>query len=78
VGRKAKELGIDRLLVLTDGESDAILSGSGSGMGYTSGDEIVQELLQSVKSGDRILFKASHSVGMDRLVRDFQLAWQQR
>lgn len=78
VGRKAKELGIDRLLVLTDGESDAILSGSGSGMGYTSGDEIVQELLQSVKSGDRILFKASHSVGMDRLVRDFQLAWQKR
>lgn len=78
VGKVAKELGIDRLIVLTDGEADAILDGAGGlplAQGYATNAEVVQELLRSVKSGDRLLFKASRSVGMDQLVKDFQAAW---
>jgi UDP-N-acetylmuramoyl-tripeptide--D-alanyl-D-alanine ligase len=39
-------------------------------------DDITQTLLEKVKSGDRILFKASRSVGMDQVVKAFRQTWQ--
>jgi UDP-N-acetylmuramoyl-tripeptide--D-alanyl-D-alanine ligase len=80
IGKTAASLGIDRLLVLLDGEADAILRGAGSdlslGIGCASHAEIVATLLKLVEPGDRLLFKASRSVGMDMAVQEFQQAWQ--
>ncbi len=79
VGKTVKDLGIDCLLVLTDGESDAILAGAGQDFQYIGNcsdrSELVKTLLNLVQSGDTILFKASHSVGMDAVVKEFQSAW---
>jgi UDP-N-acetylmuramoyl-tripeptide--D-alanyl-D-alanine ligase len=80
IGETVANLGIDRLLVLLDGEADAILLGAGDklaqGGGCASQAEIVATLLKQVEPGDRLLFKASRSVGMDLAVQEFQQAWQ--
>jgi UDP-N-acetylmuramoyl-tripeptide--D-alanyl-D-alanine ligase len=80
IGETVAGLGIDRLLVLFDGEADAILLGAGDrlslGKGCTSHAEIVATLLRLVEPGDRLLFKASRSVGMDLAVQEFNQAWQ--
>jgi UDP-N-acetylmuramoyl-tripeptide--D-alanyl-D-alanine ligase len=82
VGETVRNLGIDRLLVLTDGESDAILLGAGQDFPVVSHGsthtELTETLLRSVEPGDRLLFKASRSVGMDIVVKEFQQAWQDR
>ncbi|WP_019499800.1 UDP-N-acetylmuramoyl-tripeptide--D-alanyl-D-alanine ligase [Pseudanabaena sp. PCC 6802] len=82
VGETVRNLGIDRLLVLTDGESDAILLGAGRDFpGASSGSthaELTEILLKLVEPGDRLLFKASRSIGMDLVVKEFQQAWQAR
>jgi UDP-N-acetylmuramoyl-tripeptide--D-alanyl-D-alanine ligase len=81
IGETVTSLGIDRLLVLIDGEADAILSGAGHDLsvsiGCTSHAEIVATLLNLVEPGDRLLFKASRSVGMDLAVQEFQQVWQE-
>jgi len=73
-------LGIEGAIVLADGEADAILAGANGSLEYAiachSYEDITQTLLQKVKSGDRILFKASRSVGMDRVVEAFRKNWQ--
>jgi UDP-N-acetylmuramoyl-tripeptide--D-alanyl-D-alanine ligase len=80
VGQEVRALGVNCLVVLTDGEADAIIAGAGQGLsmivGCTSHAEITQMLLQKVAPGDLLLFKASRSVGMDRVVKEFQQAWQ--
>jgi UDP-N-acetylmuramoyl-tripeptide--D-alanyl-D-alanine ligase len=80
VGEVVHDLKIDRLVVLSDGEADAIVTGAGKLTELVAKchthSEITQMLLQEVKAGDRLLFKASRSVGMDQVVRDFQQAWQ--
>ncbi|WP_371257837.1 UDP-N-acetylmuramoyl-tripeptide--D-alanyl-D-alanine ligase [Synechococcus sp. PCC 7502] len=80
VGQTAKDLKIDCLLVLSDGESDEILTGVGKDFKYVGkcGDrsELVKILLNQVQTGDSILFKASNSVGMNVVVQEFQAAWE--
>lgn len=80
VGAAISALGIEGAIVLTDGEADAILSGANGSLKYAiacnSCEQLTQTLLQQVKSGDRILFKASRSVGMDRVLEAFRQAWQ--
>ncbi len=80
VGEAISKLGIEGAIILTDGEADAILSGANGSLKYAiacqSYDEITQTLLQKVESGDRILFKASRSVGMDQVVKAFRQTWQ--
>jgi len=80
VGKTAKDLQIDCLLVLIDGESDAILAGAGHDFNYVGGAgdrlELVKKLLNLVQDGDTILYKASHSVGMDIVVKEFQAEWR--
>ncbi len=79
VGKTVKDLGIDCLLVLVDDESEAILTGAGEDFKYVSScrdrPELVKNLLALVQDGDTLLFKASHSVGMDIVVREFKAAW---
>lgn len=80
VGETISNLGIEGAIILADGEADAILAGANGSLKYAiacqSYDDITQTLLQKVESGDRILFKASRSVGMDRVVEAFRKSWQ--
>jgi UDP-N-acetylmuramoyl-tripeptide--D-alanyl-D-alanine ligase len=75
VGKTVNALKIDCLIVLTDGESDAILTGAGKNFKYVGGcgdrPELVTQLRNLIESGDTVLFKASHSVGMDVVVNGF-------
>jgi UDP-N-acetylmuramoyl-tripeptide--D-alanyl-D-alanine ligase len=80
VGEAISKLGIKGAIILTDGEADAILAGANGSLKFAiacqSYEEITQTLLQKVESGDRILFKASRSVGMDQVSKAFRQAWQ--
>ncbi|NUN64547.1 UDP-N-acetylmuramoyl-tripeptide--D-alanyl-D-alanine ligase [Pseudanabaena biceps] len=80
VGAAISELGIVGAIILADGEADAILAGANGSLKYAiacqSHEEITATLLQKIESGDRILFKASRSVGMDRVVQEFRQHWQ--
>lgn len=80
VGEAISKLGIEGAIILTDGEADAILAGANGSLKQAiachSYEDITQTLLQKVKSGDRILFKASRSVGMDQVVKAFRQTWQ--
>ncbi len=71
VGERAKRLGIDRLFVLTsDPEAEAILEGA-MGINTTkcsTKEELVNALQETITPGDRLLFKASHSVGLSQVV----------
>jgi UDP-N-acetylmuramoyl-tripeptide--D-alanyl-D-alanine ligase len=75
VGEKVKELGIEQLFVLVDDpETEAIAEGA---LGISSEcfqdrDELVKRLIEIAQSGDRILFKASNSVGLNRVVEEFR------
>ncbi|WP_055076143.1 UDP-N-acetylmuramoyl-tripeptide--D-alanyl-D-alanine ligase [Pseudanabaena sp. 'Roaring Creek'] len=79
VGEAIGKLGIEGAIILIDGEADAILSGANGSLKYAiacqSYDDITQTLLQKVERGDRILFKASRSVGMDHVVKAFRETW---
>jgi UDP-N-acetylmuramoyl-tripeptide--D-alanyl-D-alanine ligase len=68
IGKCVKELGIDFLLVLEDSETQAIIAGASSVNVQTGKDHqaIAQILIEQVCPGDCLLFKASHSVGMEK------------
>jgi len=80
VGEAISKLGIEGAIILADGEADAILAGANGSLKYAiacqSYDDVTQTLLQKVESGDRILFKASRSVGMDQVVEAFRKTWR--
>ncbi|HEY9694788.1 MAG TPA: UDP-N-acetylmuramoyl-tripeptide--D-alanyl-D-alanine ligase [Oculatellaceae cyanobacterium] len=75
VGETARELNLDTLLVLVnDPEAEGIVQGA-EGIAtesFSTHAEIVERLNQLVQAGDRILFKASHSVGLDQVVNQFR------
>ncbi len=71
IGERVNHLGLDHLLILADpDEAMAMAAGARStpSQQFTSHDELVAHLRQMIKKGDRILFKASRSVGMDQVV----------
>ncbi|MGB3670335.1 MAG: UDP-N-acetylmuramoyl-tripeptide--D-alanyl-D-alanine ligase [Phormidesmis sp.] len=71
IGEIVNRLGLDYLLILADpDEAMAMAAGAGAtpSQQFTSHDELVTHLEQTMKKGDRILFKASRSVGMDQVV----------
>jgi UDP-N-acetylmuramoyl-tripeptide--D-alanyl-D-alanine ligase len=83
VGNTAQQLNLDALLILVDDpEAEAIAQGarhpsptdtaSSSVECFASHDALVQRLKELVQSGDRLLFKASRSVGLDRIVNQFR------
>jgi len=80
IGEAISKLGIEGAIILADGEADAILAGANGSLKYAiacqSYEDVTQALLQKVGSGDRILFKASRSVGMDQVVEAFRKTWR--
>jgi UDP-N-acetylmuramoyl-tripeptide--D-alanyl-D-alanine ligase len=80
VGESVKKLNLDRLLVLVgDPESEAIALGAKDIPTdcFSSPEELVTKLTEIVQPGDRLLFKASHSVGLNRVVEQFRNKYEQ-
>ncbi|MGK7929981.1 MAG: UDP-N-acetylmuramoyl-tripeptide--D-alanyl-D-alanine ligase [Microcystaceae cyanobacterium] len=78
VGERAKELGIDRLLILVDDPQAEAIAVGAEGIEticVKTHEELVQALMESVISGDRLLFKASNSVGLNQVVESFKQQW---
>jgi UDP-N-acetylmuramoyl-tripeptide--D-alanyl-D-alanine ligase len=71
VGEQVEALKFDALYILDMGsEGTAIAQGASTvpTQQFATHDALVAHLVGVVREGDRILFKASHSVGLDRVV----------
>ncbi|WP_013323408.1 UDP-N-acetylmuramoyl-tripeptide--D-alanyl-D-alanine ligase [Gloeothece verrucosa] len=71
VGETVKRLNIDHLLVLTDDPQAQEIAVGADGVTtqcWQTHQALVQQLQEMIKPGDRILFKASNSVGLNRVV----------
>ena len=77
VGRAARDLQLDALFVFADFEEAAAMAAGAAGLPFVEIGDITapdgravlaQRLLGFVEKGDRILFKASHSVELNRVV----------
>lgn len=74
VGNTVHQLQLDQLLILADApEAAAMQLGAATvpTQCFTQHAEVVEWLQAGVKSGDRILFKASRAVGLDQVVERF-------
>jgi len=75
VGNTAEQLHLDALLVLVDDpEAAEIAAGAGSVPSecFSSHEALLERLQEMAQPGDRILFKASRSVGLDRVVNQLR------
>ena len=81
VGRAARDLNLDALFVFADFEEAAAMAAGAAGLPFLEvGDiaaqdgreDLAKRLLEFVEKGDRILFKASHSVELNRVVEKFR------
>lgn len=71
VGEVVQSLNLDYLFVLADPlESQAMADGAGSVPVecFTQAESLAQRLAELVQSGDRLLFKASRAVGLERVI----------
>jgi UDP-N-acetylmuramoyl-tripeptide--D-alanyl-D-alanine ligase len=78
VGKITKELNLDGVFVLVDdGEAEAIAEGADplKAECFSNPGELTQRLQEFVQPGDTILFKASRSVKLDRVVDQFRQSW---
>ncbi len=74
VGKTARELNLDAMLVLVqDPEAEAIATGAVPlpVECFANHEAVVERLKELLQPGDRLLFKASRSVGLDRVVNQF-------
>ncbi len=75
VGEMVKNLHLDGLLVLVDGRDAEILANSANNIScecFTNHADLVTRLKTFMQTGDRLLFKAAHSVGLDRVVNQLR------
>ncbi|WP_414571573.1 UDP-N-acetylmuramoyl-tripeptide--D-alanyl-D-alanine ligase [Nostoc sp. CCY 9925] len=75
VGETVGKLNLDGLLVLVDGEDAQVIAKSAGGIPsecFATHGEMVARLKTFVQPGDRLLFKAAHSVGLDRVVNQLR------
>ncbi len=75
VGEVVQNLQLDALLVLVDGEDAEAIAKSAGGIPsecFATHADLVARLKTYVQAGDRLLFKAAHSVGLDRVVNQFR------
>ena len=75
VGEMAKQLNLDGLLILADdAEAEAMTIGASplKSERFSRHEEVVARLRELVRSGDRLLFKASRAVGLDQVVEQFR------
>jgi UDP-N-acetylmuramoyl-tripeptide--D-alanyl-D-alanine ligase len=75
VGVKVKQLNLDALLILVNGADTQAIATAAMPLTaecFTTHADLVKRLHEFVQKGDRLLFKASHSVGLDRVVSQFR------
>ncbi|MEG3982067.1 UDP-N-acetylmuramoyl-tripeptide--D-alanyl-D-alanine ligase [Microcoleus sp. T3B2] len=81
VGRAARDLHLDALFVFADFEEAAAMAAGAAGLPFVeigdiarenSREDLARHLMEFVTPGDRILFKASHSVELNRVVEKFR------
>ncbi|AFZ08782.1 UDP-N-acetylmuramoyl-tripeptide--D-alanyl-D-alanine ligase [Oscillatoria nigro-viridis PCC 7112] len=81
VGRAARDLHLDALFVFADFEEAAAMAAGAAGLPLVEVEDIAREnshedlarhLMEFVGPGDLILFKASHSVELNRVVEKFR------
>ncbi|MDZ8050261.1 MAG: UDP-N-acetylmuramoyl-tripeptide--D-alanyl-D-alanine ligase [Aulosira sp. ZfuVER01] len=75
VGETVQKLQLDGLLVLVDGQDAEAIAKSAEGIPsecFATHAELVARLKTFVQAGDRLLFKAAHSVGLDRVVNQLR------
>ena len=73
VGEKAQELALDMLLVLADERATQEMAKGAANITtecFSDRDSLTDKLKQIMQSGDRILCKASNSVGLNQVVKD--------
>ena len=84
VGRAARDLHLDALFVFADFEEAAAMAAGAAGLPFVQVEDIAREssredlarhLMEFVTPGDRLLFKASHSVELNRVVEKFRADW---
>jgi UDP-N-acetylmuramoyl-tripeptide--D-alanyl-D-alanine ligase len=84
VGRGARDLHLDALFVFADFEEAVAMAAGAAGLPFVQVEDIAREnsredlarhLMEFVTPGDRILFKASHSVELNRVVEKFRADW---
>ena len=84
VGRATRDLHLDALFVFADFEEAAAMAAGAAGLPFVQVEDIAREnsradlarhLIEFVTPGDRILFKASHSVELNRVVEKFLADW---
>ncbi len=71
VGAKIQELELDLLLVLADEAATEAIATGATGIPsqcFSDRDSLTTQLKKIIKPGDRILFKASNSVGLNQVV----------
>ncbi|MBW4441459.1 MAG: UDP-N-acetylmuramoyl-tripeptide--D-alanyl-D-alanine ligase [Plectolyngbya sp. WJT66-NPBG17] len=71
VGEQVRDLKLDRVLILADpdeAQAMAIAASPVPAETFTTHTEVIERLNQLIRSGDRLLFKASRAVGLDRVV----------
>ncbi|MEO1070334.1 MAG: UDP-N-acetylmuramoyl-tripeptide--D-alanyl-D-alanine ligase [Cyanobacteria bacterium J06638_6] len=71
VGQVVGQLGLDALLTLADPDETLALEEGATGVNtltFESQQALTQQLLDIIQPGDRVLFKASRSVALDRVV----------
>ena len=71
VGETARSLNLDALMVLVDCADAQVIAKSAEGIPihcYSTHNELANGLKQYLRDGDRILLKAAHSVGLDKVV----------
>ncbi len=72
VGLAAKNLNLDLVLVLVDDAETMEIAKGAEGIDcecFNNHGDLLNKLKSLIKSGDRILFKASHSVGLNKVVQ---------
>lgn len=75
VGATVRQLNLDALFILVDCSDALAIANGASGISvecFASHAAMLERLKAFVQPGDRLLFKASHSVGLDRVVNQFR------
>lgn len=73
VGERVQKLGIERLFVLVDDPEAKFIAEAATGVNcecFQTHADLINRLKEVIDSGDRILCKASHSVGLNRVVEE--------
>jgi len=75
VGEMVRKLNLDGLLVLVDGQDAEAIAQSARDIPcecFTTHTDLVNRLKTFTQAGDRLLFKAAHSVGLERVVNQLR------